>query len=150
MNKILELYQSGVSLAQRIPDSVLSLGLRLSMAGVFWQSARTKVDGWNIFQPNENTLYLFEELYHTDWLPTSDVFEAHAATIGEHVFAVLLVFGLFTRLGALGLIGMTVVIQSVNSLSAWPTHLLWASALLFIVIRGPGVVSLDHLLKRRA
>ncbi len=149
MNKILDLYQRGVQLAQRLPDSLLSLGLRLSMAGIFWQSARTKVDGWNIFQPNENTLYLFEDLYHTDWLPTSDVFEAHAATLGEHVFAVMLFLGLGTRLGALGLLGMTVVIQSVNALSAWPTHLLWASALLVILVRGPGLFSLDHWLAPR-
>lgn len=149
MSKIVDLYQGAVRLLQRIPDSLLSLGLRLAMAGTFWQSARTKVDGWNILQPNENTLYLFEDLYHTDWLPTSDVFEAHAATLGEHVFAVMLLLGLGTRLGALGLLAMVVVIQSVNALSSWPTHLLWTSALLVILVRGPGVVSLDHWVAAR-
>ncbi len=150
MNKIIALYRRGVELAGRVPESLLSLGLRLSMAGIFWQSARTKVDGWNIFEPNDNTMYLFEELYHTDWLPTSDAFEAHAAAIGEHVFPMLLVLGLFTRFGALGLIGMTIVIQTVNDLSAWPTHLLWVSALLVILSKGAGVLSLDHLITRRA
>jgi putative oxidoreductase len=41
---------------------------------------------------------------------------------------------------------MTAVIQLFVYPGAWPEHLLWATALLVVVARGPGVVSLDHLL----
>ena len=36
---------------------------------------------------------------------------AHLATYAEHLFPILLVLGLFTRLSALALLGMTAVIQ---------------------------------------
>jgi putative oxidoreductase len=32
--------------------------------------------------------------------------------------------------------------------SAWPEHLVWGSILLFLLTRGSGAVSLDHLIAR--
>ncbi len=58
-----------------------------------------------------------------------------------------------TRLATLPLIGMTLAIQMFVYPQAWTEHLLWASVLLFLLTRGPGALSLDHLieahLKRR-
>ena len=54
--------------------------------------------------------------------------------------------GLFARVGALGLLGMTAVIQIFVFPEAWVTHGLWATALLVVLAQGPGRVSLDHLL----
>ena len=31
---------------------------------------------------------------------------------------------------------------------AWPEHLVWGSILLFLLMRGPGSISLDHLVGR--
>ena len=45
----------------------------------------------------------------------------------------LLVLGLFTRLSALALLGMTLVIQLFVYPDAWPTHLSWAALLLYLV-----------------
>jgi len=71
---------------------------------------------------------------------------AYLSTIGDHVFPVLLFFGLASRLSALGLFGMTLVIQFFVVPGGWPEHILWFSLLLLIIARGPGAISLDHLI----
>ena len=130
-------------LAQRIPDSLLLLGARLFPAAVFWQSGRTKMDGWQI---NESALYLFQEEYR---LPGIDPqLAAHLAAVAEHLFPVLLVLGLATRLSACGLLGMTLVIQIFVYPEAYVLHGLWAVALLTIMAHGAGVLSIDHLIRK--
>ena len=57
--------------------------------------------------------------------------------------------GLFTRLSALALLGMTLVIQVFVYPDAWPTHLSWAVLLLYLIGRGAGAWSLDRLLRIR-
>lgn len=124
----------------RLPDAVLLLGARIFPAAVFWQSGQTKRDGWQL---SDNALYLFEEEYR---LPlVSPVLAAHAALIAEHLFPVLLVLGLATRVSALALLGMTAVIQVFVYPDAWPTHGTWAMLLLLLATRGPGAWSLDRL-----
>ena len=73
---------------------------------------------------------------------------AHLAALAEHVFPVLLVLGLATRFSALALLLMTLVIQNFVYPDAWPTHGTWAALLLLPMARGPGGVSLDHLIAR--
>src|SRR5271165_1194387 len=72
---------------------------------------------------------------------------AYMAAIQEHLFSVLLVIGLASRLSALGLFGMTMVIQFFVYPANWPDHLLWSSVLLYIIARGPGAISLDYLIR---
>jgi len=48
----------------------------------------------------------------------------------------------------LGLLSMTLVIQLLVYPDAYPTHATWAAVLLYLLARGPGVFSLDHLLAR--
>jgi putative oxidoreductase len=55
------------------------------------------------------------------------------------------VLGLLARVGALGLLGMTAVIEIFVYPDAWPTHLSWAGLLLPILARGPGKMSLDWM-----
>ena len=55
--------------------------------------------------------------------------------------------GLFKRLSALALLGMTLVIQVFVYPSALPTHLTWAVALMYLAGRGPGRFSLDRSLR---
>jgi putative oxidoreductase len=59
---------------------------------------------------------------------------------------VLLVLGLLTRAAALVLLGMTAVIEIFVFPLAWPTHIQWAAMLLMLLCRGPGKLSLDHVL----
>lgn len=124
------------------PHSLLALVHRVGVAGIFWLSARTKVEGW--FTVSDSAYALFREEYKLPLIPPE--LAAQAATVAEHLFAVLLVLGLCTRLSALALLGMTLVIQVFVYPDAWPTHLSWAGLLLYLVGRGAGVVSLDRAL----
>jgi putative oxidoreductase len=57
--------------------------------------------------------------------------------------------GLASRFSALGLFGMTMVIQLFVFPDGWPEHILWVAMQLLIVSRGPGAVSFDHLIWTR-
>ena len=138
---IKSLAASTTALAESIPDSFISLIARIAAGGVFWRSGQTKIDGFHI---KDSTFFLFREEYMVPLLPP-DV-AAYMATIAENVFSVLLIVGLASRLSASALLGMTAVIQLFVYPGAWPEHILWATALLVVIARGPGVVSLDHLL----
>ena len=138
--------ETGRRFAESIPYSLVALVARLAVASVFWRSARTKVEG--IFEIKGNTFFLFQEEYKVPLLPPD--LAAYFATYAEHIFSVLLVIGLASRLSALGLMIMTLVIQIFVYPSGWPDHILWLAALLLIVARGPGAISLDHLIWSRA
>jgi putative oxidoreductase len=45
---------------------------------------------------------------------------------------------------------MTLIIEVFVYPDAWPTHGTWAACFLMLMTRGPGLVSLDHLIARRA
>ena len=141
----LQLLEAGRSLAERIPYSAVALGSRFALASMFWRSAQTKVNGFSI---REETFFLFQEEYKVPLLPPD--LAAYLATIGEHAFSVLLLIGLASRLSALGLFGMTMVIQLFVFPDGWPEHILWISLQLLIISRGPGTISLDHLIWTRA
>ena len=126
-------------LSRFVSHPLLALGARLSMAGVFLMSGRTKVEGW--LTVSGNTVSLFEEEYRLPLLPPE--LAAHLATYAEHLFPLLLVLGLATRMSAAALLAMTLVIQFFVYPAAWATHLGWATLLLYLVGRGPGAVSLD-------
>jgi putative oxidoreductase len=136
------LYERLTTPLNRIPTNLCLLVARLGVAAVFFESGRTKVDG--LLNIKDSTYYLFETDYALPLIPPH--IAAHAATYSEHLFPVLLVLGLFSRLGALGLFGMTAVIEIFVYPDAWPTHLSWAGLLLPIIACGPGAWSLDNLL----
>ena len=127
------------------PHSFLALTDRIALAGIFWLSARTKVDGW--FTISDSAYALFRDEYKLPLIPPH--LAAQMATVAEHLFAVLLVLGLCTRLSALALLGMTLVIQVFVYPDAWPTHLSWAGLMLYLVGRGGGAVSLDRAIGLR-
>jgi putative oxidoreductase len=139
---IAAIYQRLTAPLSLIPSNLLLLVARFGVASVFFQSGRTKVEG--LLTITDSTYSLFETEYALPLIPTD--IAAHAATYSEHLFPILLVLGLFSRLGALGLFGMTAVIEIFVYPDAWPTHLSWAGLLLPIIACGPGAWSLDNLL----
>jgi hypothetical protein len=46
-------------------------------------------------------------------------------------------------------LGMIAVVQTFVYPQAWTEHLLWGSILVFLLTRGAGTLSLDHLVARR-
>ncbi|MDH0338589.1 DoxX family protein [Pseudomonas otitidis] len=132
-------------LQRLLPDALLYLLVRVGIASVFFLSGRTKVEGLLSITPG--TYELFRSEYALPLLPPE--LAAHLATYAEHLFPLLLVLGLATRLSALALLGMTVVIQVFVYPDAWSTHLSWAALLLVLVGRGAGAWSLDRRLGLR-
>jgi putative oxidoreductase len=130
-------------LTRWIPDSAVALVIRLGVAGVFFTSGRTKVDG--LLHITDGTYTLFREEYRVPLIPPD--IAAHLATYSEHLFSILLVLGLFTRLSAAAFLGMTAVIEIFVYPDAWPTHLSWAGLLLYLIGRGGGALSLDRALR---
>ncbi|MBP5096297.1 DoxX family protein [Pseudomonas protegens] len=142
---------------ERIPYSLIAFIARFSIAAVFWKSGQTKVEGLAIdlvdgtFQLGwprlaDSTIPLFKSEYHVPLL-TPEV-AAHLAAFAEHFFPMLILLGLATRFSALALLGMTLTIQLFVYPDAYPTHGTWAAIFLLLMARGPGVLSLDHLLAR--
>ena len=67
------------SYANRIPLDLVALGLRVFPAMVFWQSGRTKVEGFTI---KDSTWFLFEHEYALPLIPPE--LAAVLATAAEH------------------------------------------------------------------
>lgn len=128
------------TLLARFPTSLLALAFRLAVATVFLKSGMTKIASWDA------TLALFEIEYQVPVLP-ADI-AAYFATAAELGCPVLLILGLGTRFAAAALLGMTLVIQVFVYPENWPDHLLWGSILAYLVTRGGGALSLDHLVGR--
>ena len=138
------IYGRLIEITQRaLPLDLLLLVQRLGIAAVFFQSSRTKVEG--LFTIPQTTIDLFELEYALPLLPPK--LAAYLAAGAEHLFPVLLVLGLFTRLSAAALLGMTLVIQLFVYPDAWPTHLSWAGLLLPLIALGGGRLGLDRPLK---
>ena len=131
-------------LSAAMPDAALLLAGRLGIAAVFFTSGRTKVDG--IIHITDGTYELFRTEYVLPLVPPEVA--AVLATWSEHVFSILLILGLLTRLSATALFAMTLTIEIFVYPDAWPTHLSWAAILLPLMFRGGGGWSLDHLLHR--
>ena len=124
-----------------LPDDVLSLIARLGVASVFFLSGRTKVDG--VLHITDGAYSLFADEYALPLIPSN--LAAHLATYSEHLFSILLVLGLFTRVSALAFLGMTLVIEVFVYPDAWSTHLSWAGLLLPLIAKGGGRFSLDRV-----
>jgi putative oxidoreductase len=128
-----------------VGHDLLALAARFGIAGVFWLSGRTKVEG--LLTVSDGAVALFADEYQVPLLAPE--LAAHLAAYAEHLFPILLALGLATRLSALALLGMTAVIQIFVYPAAWPTHLVWATAMLYLVGRGGGMLSMDRLLGLR-
>jgi putative oxidoreductase len=130
-----------VAPVELIPYALVALAARIFPAAVFWRSGQTKVQGWRV---TDAAVFLFREEYK---LPLIDpVIAAYLAAFAEHLFPALLVVGLATRLSALALLLMTLVIQIFVYPGAWPTHGTWIACFLVLVARGGGAISIDRLI----
>jgi putative oxidoreductase len=93
----------------------------------------------------EETIELFEEDWVIPLIPAEPA--AYLATAGELVLPVLLILGIFTRIGALGLLVMTIVIQTFAIQD--PQHYIWMLVLGLLLGYGGNKISVDYLLFKR-
>lgn len=133
------------------PASLAQLALRFALAVPFWRSGISKWDGF--LQLNEVAVLLFTSEFKLHLpggpyaFPAPGVM-AFAVACAEVLLPALLVLGLGTRLVALGLLAMTIVIQ-LTVPDGWPIHLTWAAMALGIVTWGAGRLSVDWWLGAR-
>ena len=123
------------------PLSILQLTMRLGV-GLYWfKGALLRI------QSPEFGLKLFQEEYKVPFLDPA--LAMHLANFNETVCSVLLFLGLFSRLATLPLlVQQLLIIQIFVYPQSYVDTLLQGSCLLFILTRGPGVFSLDHLIGR--
>jgi putative oxidoreductase len=123
-----------------VPPSIHQLLFRLGVASVFLKAGMVKVSSW------ESTVALFRDEYRVPVVPP-ELAATMAATF-ELGCSTLLIIGLASRLATLPLLGMIATIQLFVYPDAWSEHLVWGSILLFLLTRGPGAISLDHVIAR--
>jgi putative oxidoreductase len=140
------------SVAQKpFPLSIASLALRFALAVPFFKSGLTKWDGFlkisetpELLFTEEFKLHIFGAVYNYPFPKLM----AWGSSLGEIILPILLVFGLGTRLAALGLLFMTALIQ-LTIPDGWANfHLPWAAMAIAIIVMGPGKISLDWILRR--
>lgn len=161
MSVLQALYAQFAALCGKVPYAVVALACRIAAAVPFWRSGQSKLEGadifgvkYELFSLKASKVYLFENEF--GFSESIAPIAAQMAALGENLLPPLLVFGLLTRAGALGLLVMTAVIQFyvfpeelLKADGNWAMHLQWAAPLLVVLQRGAGAVSLDALLGRR-
>ncbi len=129
-----------IDFLEGVPLSIHLLLFRLAIASVFLPAGFLKLASW------ESTIALFQDEYKVPVLPP--VLAATMATTFEIGCSSLLIAGLAARLATLPLLGQILTIQLFVYPQAWHEHLVWGAILLFLLTRGAGAVSLDHLISR--
>lgn len=124
--------------AGRFPLSLIEFGMRLAVGATFFRSGLNKVQSF------DTAITLFREEYRLPLLPPE--LAAYMGTTVELTAPILLVIGLFARLGATALLVMTLTIQLLVYPENWPEHLMWASILAYVMSRGPGALSIDRVI----
>lgn len=156
--KAATLTKRAIALLDRIPHGFIALLGRFSIAAVFWKSGQTKVEGFAIDIVNgdftlgvphlaSSAVDLFRDEFRLPLIPPE--LAAPLAAFAEHLFPMLILIGFATRFSALALLVMTLVIEIFVYPDAYPTHGVWATVLLYLMAKGPGVLSIDHLIARR-
>lgn len=129
---------SGLRAGENLAWPWLDLAVRLWLAQTFFVSGLLKLADWN------TALALATHEYPVSWLAPASA--ALLGVITETVFPVLLAAGLLTRLAALPLLALTLVIEF--EYRALPEHLVWALLFAGYAILGAGPLALDRLLAR--
>ncbi len=115
------------------------LFMRFWMARIFFYSGLSKISDW------QATIYLFQNMYKVPVI--NPEIAAYLAAAVELTCPIFLILGLATRFATIPMLVMTAVIEFtyLNLID----HSYWAMLLFTILFYGPGLWSLDYLIKRR-
>lgn len=152
-----------VAFCAAVPYALVALALRFIMARVFFLSGQAKIEGprsipirpglgdleFSVILPagiKDATFQMFEAQF--TGLPVAPVVVAYLFTYAEFVLPICLVLGFATRLAALALLVMTVLLQVyVMPGMLWSVHVYWAAILLVLMTVGPGAISVDGIIR---
>ena len=124
--------------ARRFPLSLIELGMRFAVGATFFRSGMLKLQSF------DTAIALFRDEYRLPLLPPE--IAAYMGTTVELAAPILLVLGIFARLGAAALLVMTLTIQFLVYPENWPEHLMWASILAYVLRNGAGALSIDRII----
>jgi putative oxidoreductase len=157
-----------------LPYSLVALVLRLLIARVFFLDGQTRIEGprlaYNIpgfdfhgigfrgldlsmIVPTQAKVSTVAALF--DYLESAmlSTFLAYVLCFAEFALPIMLVLGVGTRFVALGLLGITVLMQLYIAPQAlWTAHIYWGAILIVLMSLGAGKISVDHIVRlfRRA
>ena len=153
MNIINKLSALTNNIAALIPQWVTPFIIRFGIFFVFWNSAQSRLYEWSFFgyhwkfwEISETSFYLFDDFN----IPLiSAEISTYMATFAEFFLSLFILFGFFTRLSAVGLLGVILIIQLFAMPASWQVHLLWAGSLIYLFKQGAGGLSIDQLINKR-
>jgi len=142
--------------------AVVGLALRLVMARALFLFGQPMIDGptvpitwlgrafeFSVVLPVElkaATLRLFETQYAA--LPMPSVVAAYVFAYGLFALPICLLLGFATRIAALALFAMIVLLSAYAMPEAlWTTHVYWGAILAVLVTFGAGALSLDAVIR---
>jgi putative oxidoreductase len=157
-----------------LPYTMVALALRFIMARVFFLDGQSKIVGIPIpvslpevvqnfsLQGFSLKAFSFSALVPVDVAPSTFAFftakfaaspvppvlAAYVVSYAEFILPILLVLGFASRFAAIGLLGLTALFQFYLMPDAlWTAHIYWAAMLLVLISRGPGQISIDHIIR---
>lgn len=144
LQRSVQIYDACVDFLIKYTQDLLLLLVRVYAASIFFQSGWNKLEnlwtgGWF------KTVFLFKHVHPVPLL--SPKLAAVLGTGSEIIFPILLALGIMTRIGALGLLGVTAVITF--GVHHHFTHVFWALLLGVSFIIGPGRLSFDGWLRSK-
>lgn len=157
-----------------VPYALVALVMRLIMARVFFLDGQSKILGipvpvslpdlvqgfslqgfslkafnFSVLVPVDvapGTIGLFMTKFAAS--PVPPVLAAYVVSYAEFILPIMLVLGFASRFAAIGMLGLTALFQFYLMPEAlWTTHIYWTAMLLVIVSRGPGQISIDHIIR---
>jgi putative oxidoreductase len=152
-----------------LPYSVVALALRLVIARVFFLDGQTRIEGPRLaytipgfdiagfkfhgfdlaaivpIQPKVATVAAVFDSLESALLST---IVGYAIAYAAFILPIMLVLGIGTRFVALGLLGLTVLMQLfIAPQNLWTAHIYWAAILIVLVSLGAGKISVDQIVR---
>ncbi|SFC06969.1 DoxX family protein [Pseudoalteromonas denitrificans] len=143
-SRIILPYQKVSTLVNLYLQPVALLMARVYVGWVFFAAGLTKIKEW------DTTLFLFEEEYQVPFINFE--LAAYLGTAGELILPIILVLGIASRIGALGLSMVNIVaVISLEEIApaALTSHFIWGVLLIQLVVFGAGKVSIDSFIKSK-
>jgi putative oxidoreductase len=152
-----------------LPYSLVALALRIIIARVFFLDGQARIEGprfsylipgfdlhsfyirgfdLSVILPVQPKVGLVASVFDTLESAMLSTFIGYMIAYAAFVLPIMLVLGAGTRFVALGLLGLTVLMQIFIAPQAlWTAHIYWASILIVLMSLGAGKISVDQIVK---
>jgi putative oxidoreductase len=152
-----------------LPYSLVALALRIIITRVFFIDGQARIDGprlsylltgfdlhsyyvrgfdLSVILPGQPKVALVASVFDTLESAMLSTFIGYVIAYTAFVLPIMLVLGAGTRFVALGLLGLTLLMQIFIAPQAlWTAHIYWASILIVLMSLGAGKISVDQIVR---